>query len=426
MDKFLNLLDDIILDLCDKSATIIYEKEKNKEMYNCFPNIDLLKVFKKAFKELFLCELDLEKIKEQYALIDLNVNFHELDETSEKSDEIFEEQFNSDYSNIVYLGAVKDIEFHISKCEKDNQNKMYIILKENMNLIVYYVNIYNYLIDYVYEDNKEDLEFDFRIVLHELSKNNINTKDKYDVIKSFVKRLKTKKSDEILFVDERLEEYYKNVFNEINKIKNKEELYLSKDLLITLGASESLINEILYFQDKQNKEEKEINISIDTLTEYKEKNERKKILIEQLKEYIDLKDMHLKRFLNRKDMNLVLSILKELEYEKEEIKKVIFDNDLLYVKVDLLTKCEYIIDRAKFYASKYGFEKEKDEFIECYNLYLESDEEEKEIYIEFLSNAYDEIIKYLNIIPRTYEYEFSLDNTNTKLILKKTKSAVEI
>lgn len=123
----------------------------------------------------------------------------------------------------------------------------------------------------------------------------------------------------------------------------------------------------------------------------------------ELEKYLNLKTKLLNRFLNRKEMDRVIYILKFLDYSKEEIRNILIFNELLLNKVSIIEYYEYYKDKIEYYKESYGFLPEADELYQYYEEVLESNEEEDKRFFEY---CLKEKLNYvLKLLPKTYDYE---------------------
>ena len=390
-----------------------------KEMNNLFNEIlrdvihnrvDINEIFERinSIKNVYNNKEE-DSISARKWLIDNNVSLNELD----------------------YLYLVN----HISSAYKffiDHPKECEVVTKAHKELN-YYISVYNVFS----KENKILLECSYKDFVFELNNYSNKYKELYDLFNEFIKRsVNTKNNlgkdifslefDNIYITSEDALKHYEELYELLDELNITSLDNLDIDELIYVlerfGFRNDVINGITtYLTNEESTNSINVNINIDSgLDEYEKKSELNKKLREILSEYFDLKDMHLKRFLSRKETNLVLSILRELSYPESTIRDFIWTNETMLSDEMLIVKCNYIKDKAEFYSSKYGFEREFSDFLEYYNGYFESKtKEDKELYLEFLEVSYNDIKSIMNLVPRTYEYELSMSNKKLNLILKK-------
>ena len=428
--ELINLFKDYIE--CEKKYTLekisvyAYEYDKANNNISFLKGDKAIKIYKKAARELFQISEDI-----------LNNNGRDIEKVNQKITQALED-VNKGYVNeetylktLNYSGELeKDIlllNIELRICDYMNfiKNNFQFLDKEKKYTIAK-MNFYHNLIDFL------DSIFDnstFIVSPREMYKvlleSNLKTIEKYNIMTVICHRLKNttlKHSDKNNPIYTMTEKHLKDIGN-IKDIDDINDESLQK-FMLNIGFSKNDIEEIKISKEVKKIEEKEpIKINIESsLDIYEKKEQENQKQLEILKQHFNLKDMQLISFLDRDNMNKVLKILKNLKYENKIITQCIWDNELLLKNKDLLDKCNYYLDKAKFYSSKYGFEQEYNNFKEYYNGYLTStDDEDKQLYLEYLEISYTEIKSILDSIPRNYEYEKYISNEkkDLKILLKK-------
>ncbi len=423
-EKFENYLLLKIRELNDDIATIIFERDKyyydysNKvhnedESYSLFrfDSDKVIKLYQDLFYDILLERINAKKVVEEHNMVVALFGAHNGD--FEKLLKAIEEK-GIDYEKVKENAII----FNICKCfrrcfETENPDE-----REQKILDIYhkqeeYVDVLNYFESL--DCDQIELTCSYKNVVEKIESYNPNSRELNKIISTLLNNY-LKISNEGKDVSNAKEiDYYAEIATLLKDYKvesiddlSEDELYV---LIKKIGFSEKSIDKIRNLKNTEEKEEV-VNINIESgLDTYERKEEINKELKAILSEYFDLKDMHLKRFLSRKETNTVLIALNRLGYKEDAIRDFIWENEALLNQEQLIIKCNYIKEKAEFYSSKYGFEKEYNDFLEYYNGYFETkDEEEKAIYLDFLELSYNEINSFLNSIPRTYEYEMSKSN----------------
>lgn len=399
-------------------------------------NINSKKLFRESLRDIIFDNIDYERLKElmnkeKQAVLNTNIVESEIKMAEFVS---FFDGNMQEYLRYTLLKNLSSFTLSLIGAYYDNENYDKIKFDYKIDDIqikrcVSYLKKINKVKEtYNYVNSSEEYyNLHLLNLISSIFELDLKTKDKVKLINYYLNKARldliklSTSSENNDFYDE-----IKIIFDENNIDINQE---LSQEdinkILKSLNISPKDIDEIRLYIFNSNpsisQESSETNIKIESgIDVYSKNEERKEQLISKLQEFIDLKFMILKKFMNRKETDLIVSILKELKYDQETIKKIIFDNEVKLLKEDLIRKCEYLMPKAKYYCEKYGYKIEYNDFEEYYNGYFEStDKETKVLYYEYLQYSYDEINKILNVLPRNYEFELQNPKKGKALNLKK-------
>lgn len=391
---------------------------------------DMIKIYIEVLNDILTGKINNEDIDNKIEAMKIAFIRHIKDDDDKIGEEIYG-VFENDINKVIYIEVYNKLCEFVELIKVGNENSKtdnIQILNEAKELISELDVPFSILqnLNGIMEGKNYLLRVPIDKFISELENSNLKIRDKYKVLDSYLLKVK-KDCDNIERKQIKLDDTTKRIYEKIRSVYDKYEIKADtheikedvfRKIYSEFGASDRFIDEIVEYANNEHEkkqESKTFNSNINSgIDEYVKNEEKKENLIKTLSEYVDIRDMHLEKFLCRKEMNLVISIMKKLKYSNEDIKKVVWNNDLLMNKEDIIIKCNYIIDRARFYSSKYGFEKEFKDFEEYYNGYFSTkDKEEKTLYLEFMASTYKEINSF---IPRTYEYEFSIDDTESKKV----------
>lgn len=429
-DHFSNVL----IKCSEEIADILYERDKylfnDDQSKEAFKKSDMKKMYKQVIKDAVFNQLDINEVTEEYKALCMSINFSDQQDYTVTSKKIskFLKDNQRNLQDFQYCESAKKLCSYLNYCISNPVTKEPdMTIKKLCKKIDYYAHINNSL-ELTLTGKDVYLETSLKNVVKELEEYKIRSRDLYNILKIFFNKLISVKklyASGDLFVEEtESEKYYLEIFKIIEDYKITDFDLLDdkkmEEVLLKLEVSRNKIKNLINYRNENSEKSKIKYVStIDSgIDRYESKKELHEKLRKTLSNYFELKSMTLKRFLNREETNTVLNIFRELDYSEEVLRQFIWDNESMLVKQNLINKCEYILKKAEFYSSKYGFEKEYNEFEDFYNRYLESENsEDNDLIYELLELSYREISHLIRNIPRTYEYELSIKSKNKKVLL---------